>query len=445
MVCKARGDFILSEVQMQIEANILTQAIASQRAWAVDALSMLTSHGSVLCHEEQAQEAAAKLFEQAGLETQMQPIDLDRISKLPGFSPVDWDYSGRQNVIGYHRTSTNEGRTLVFNGHIDVVPPSPTELWTTPPFDPCVFRNEHGEWMRGRGAGDMKGGSVCYLWALMALREMGLEPASQVICQSVLEEECTGNGALAACEAGHLGDACIIPEPFNQTILRRQVGVMWFDVEIVGKTTHVLGAGRGVNAIEKAWVVIQALRAFEEEVNEPINIPESYNEIDHPINLNTGVIHGGDWASTVAGFSKTRFRFGLFPGQKCEELRVRIEKVIADAAAKDEWLKDFPPRISYTGFQAEGYEFNPASDFGQTLAAAHAKHSAGQPPKELTATCTTDARFFELYYGVPCTCYGPLAHNIHGVDEVVSIDSMERVAAVMAQFIADWCGVKKRG
>src|SRR5690606_23553263 len=119
---------------------------------------------------------------------------------------------------------TNEGRTLVFNGHIDVVSPEPVKLWSDEPFRPVMTRDDDGEWMYGRGAGDMKGGSMCYMWALAALRDLGFGPASQVICQSVIEEECTGNGALAACAAGHLGDACIIPEPFNQTVLARQVG-----------------------------------------------------------------------------------------------------------------------------------------------------------------------------------------------------------------------------
>src|SRR5690606_10263631 len=148
---------------------------------------------------------------------------------------------------------------------------------------------------------DMKGGSMCFIWALAAMRDLGIEPASRVVCQSVLEEECTGNGALAACDGGFLGDACLIPEPFNQTILRRQVGVVWFQIRVLGLTTHVLGAGRGVNAIEKSWTFIRALRALEEETNAPDRIPPGYQGIEHPINLNVGVITGGDWASTVAG------------------------------------------------------------------------------------------------------------------------------------------------
>ena len=146
-----------------------------------------------------------------------------------------------------HDPGQNARRTLAFNGHIDVVSPEPVSLWSSPPFEPrIVTAEDDGEdWMVGRGAGDMKGGTVCYLWALAALRDMGLEPASKVILQSPVEEECTGNGALAILDRGWVADACIIPEPFNETLLARQVGVMWFQVRILGRTTHVLGAGRG--------------------------------------------------------------------------------------------------------------------------------------------------------------------------------------------------------
>jgi len=59
------------------------------------------------------------------------------------------------------------------------------------------------------------------------------------------------------------------------------------------------------------------------------------------------------------------------------------------------------------------------------------------------STATTDARFFHLYGGIPATCYGPLHGNGHGIDEWVSIESMQEVTAVLALFIARWCGLKR--
>ena len=67
-----------------------------------------------------------------------------------------------------------------------------------------------------------------------ALQKLGYVPASTVYLQSVIEEECTGNGALACCAKGYRADACIIPEPFAGSILSAQLGVMWFRVKVRG-------------------------------------------------------------------------------------------------------------------------------------------------------------------------------------------------------------------
>ena len=338
----------------------IQQAVASQRDWAVDILGNWVRHGSVLGSEGSAQEYIAGVYESLGLETRLVRIDADRIRHLPGFSPVDWSYEGRPNVVGIHDPGQKSGRTLVFNGHVDVVSPEPSELWTSPPFEARIVAHEQdGEtWMYGRGAADMKGGSVCYLWALASLRELGLEPASRLTCQSSIEEECTGNGTLALLADGYTGDACIIPEPFGETYMRCQVGVVWFEVRVLGKTTHVQGTQQGVNAIDKSWAIIGGLSGLEDELNRPERIPDLYAEVEHPVNLNVGIIRGGDWASTVPGSCVTRFRIGLFPGEDLADVKQKIEETLATAAAADPWLKEFPPTVRYIGFQAEGCEFD---------------------------------------------------------------------------------------
>jgi len=387
----------------------------------------------------------AGLLDAMGYTVKVEPIVLERIRDLPGFSPVDWRLDGKVNVVGIHDPGPAAGRSLALNGHIDVVSPEPVDAWTTPPYEPRVVADEQdGEtWMYGRGAGDMKGGTVAGLWALAALQDMGLEPASRVLLQSPVEEECTGNGTLALLERGYLADACIIPEPFAETLLVRQVGVMWFEVRIVGRTTHVLGAGRGINAIEKSWLIIRALRELEEELNRPEAIPAGYADVEHPLNLNVGIIRGGDWASTVAGECTTRFRIGLLPGQDLAALRAAIEQRVAQAAADDPWLREYPPTVRYVGFQAEGCEFDPDSDLGRTLVEQHRAWRDAEPDR-LACTATTDIRFFNLYQGIPATCYGPRAERIHGPDEKVSLESVQRVAEVLASVVTDWCGIRKR-
>ena len=407
-------------------------------------LSDWVRHGSVLGEEASAQEFIAGVYDSLGLETRMVPVDIDQIKGLPGFSPVDWGYEGRQNVVGIHAPGSDAGRSLVFNGHVDVVSPEPTELWASPPFEPRIVENEQGgeTWIYGRGAADMKGGSVCTLWVLAALQDIGVEPASRVVWQSPIEEECSGNGTLALLAEGYTADACVIPEPFGETYMRGQAGVIWFQTRVLGKTAHVLGTEKGVNAIEKSWVIIQALRDLEVERNLPDRIPELYEGVEHPVNLNVGIIRGGDWASTVAGDCFTRFRMGVLPGERVPDVLTEIETCV-EVAAADPWLKDFPPRVEYVGFQAEGCSFDPESELGRDLMKAH-KDWRGETPEGALLKATTDARYFNLYYDTPATCYGPKSENIHGIDEKVSIDSMQRVAEVLASLTIDWCGIRMR-
>jgi acetylornithine deacetylase len=422
----------------------IAKAVQTRRDWAVDALSTFVRQPTTLGNEEAGQRIAAKLFDELGLEVQVEKINLAEIADKPGFSPVDWQLDGKHNVVGTHSVAQATGKSLIFNGHVDVVSPEPVRLWTSPPYEPrLVTDEEDGEtWLYGRGAGDMKGGSISYLWALHALRELGAVPASNVTCQSVVEEECTGNGALALLEQGYRADAAIIPEPFNETLLTAQVGVLWFRVRVVGATTHVLGAGSGVNAIEKSWPIINALRDLEKETNHESNIPDLYKGIEHPINLNVGTINGGDWQSTVAGECVTGFRFGAFPGESLDGVKRAIKQCVKKAAEADPWLRDNPPQIEWVGFQAEGCVFDADSDMGKTLRSAH-REWRGREPEQLRCTATTDVRFFNLYYNIPATCYGPKARSIHGVDEKVSIDSMQRVTEVLCSFVQDWCKLRK--
>ena len=92
----------------------------------------------------------------------------------------------------------NPGRSpsLLLNGHVDVVP-AEAELWSSDPFTPVRADG----WLTGRGAGDMKGGFAMGLLAVAALREVMPDALTgELSFLSVIEEECTGNGTLAAGE-----------------------------------------------------------------------------------------------------------------------------------------------------------------------------------------------------------------------------------------------------
>ena len=405
-------------------------------------LGELTAQPSLRGQEQAAQGLMADAFADAGLAVDRWQIELDAIRNLPGFSPVIGDYADAQNVVGTHRPRSSKGRSLILNGHIDVVPTGPEAFWTNPPFAPCIKDG----WMYGRGAGDMKAGLAANLYALRALQHLGLQPAAPLHLQSVVEEECTGNGALACLERGFRADAVLIPEPFAETLVSAQVGVLWFQVRLAGLPTHVAYAGEGANAIEAALPIFAALHRLEARWNAPERRSPDFAHHDHALNLNIGRIEGGDWTSSVPAWCVFDVRMGVFPGQSLDEARAEIAAAVTEGAAEAAFLRQHPPEIVWHGFAAEGYALSQdrSATAGAATLALETAHAAvtGEALIRRPITATTDARFFGLYGATPALVYGPRAEAIHGFDERVELESMRRVTQATALFIADWCGLE---
>ena len=132
-------------------------------------------------------------------------ITEDDIKHHPGFSPIDVSYENAWNVVGSFRPQNESGRSLILNADVDVVPTGPADMWTAPPFEPTI----RDGWLFGRGSADMKGGLAANIFALDAIRVAGFAPQATVHIQSVVEEESTGNGTLAASARGYRADAVV--------------------------------------------------------------------------------------------------------------------------------------------------------------------------------------------------------------------------------------------
>ncbi len=389
--------------------------------------------------EHTAQDFLFDAMRGRGLAMDRWAIDVADIERHPGFSPVKVDYSNAINVVGTHRPQEDSGRSLILNGHVDVVPEGPYDMWSRNPFDPHI----EGDWLYGRGAGDMKAGLVANIFALDALHVLGMQPAARVHVQSVTEEECTGNGALSCLVRGYRADAAIIPEPEDDKLVRANVGVLWFRVHVRGMPVHVREAGAGANAIEACFPLVAALRALEAEWNDAKAGMPYFDAEEHPINFNVGKIVGGDWASSVPAWCTFDCRMAIYPGWNPAEKAREIETHLRAAAAKIPFLANNPPEVEWNGFFAEGYVLEEGSEAEQTLGRAHAT-AYGKSLESFVTPGYLDGRVFVLYDDCPCLVYGPYSENIHGFDERVSLSSIKRVTGSIALFIAEWCGLEKR-
>ena len=425
----------LEAADMAPEDTEIAEAIGAGAEWMTELLARLVDRDTTLGNEEAGQAVMREALLELGLDPVDVRMDPEALRAHPAASPFDWDVGDKSNVVAtWSPTHRNGGLSLILNGHIDVVSPEPRSQWERDPFTAHV----EADWLYGRGAADMKCGLAAILGAVKGLRELGLTPHAPVIVQSVVEEECTGNGALQTLLAGYRADAVIIAEPFGAAITTSQVGVLWFDVVIEGLPGHAAEAGNAVNAIEASLSMIGALRVLEAELNAAP--PPPYNAYPHPISLNVGQIHAGDWNSTVPGECVTGYRFATYPGMSLQELRSRVEQVVADAAAAQPAAFPRPPRVVYRGFAAEGYELAQDHLLVDALSASYARHM-GATPALVATTGTTDARVFGHVGGIPAVCFGPYAEAAHGVGERVYLPSVVQTAQVMGLFIRDWCGV----
>ena len=398
----------------------------------IDFSSRLIAEPSILGNEHSVLRVAETEFRHLGYNPKKIFIDPQELSKKPEFAPVPWDYDGRYNIVSVRPADGEGGKSALFNGHLDVVSPEPLNQWSRDPFTPHI---ENG-WLYGRGSGDMKSGVAAMTYAVKAIDKAGFGLDAPVTLETVIEEECSGNGALACRVQGIDADAVLIPEPFGPTILTAQVGVCWFKVSLAGIPSHVLSTQSGVNAIEKSFVLIAALRKLEVQLNSHSH--PAYVDIPHPINLNVGGISGGDWPSTVPADAEVKCRLAFFPGTSFTEIQSLIKQTIFAAADKDDWLSRNPPIVEFYGFRSEGHQVDADLPAFKLLSGCQ-QDLTGKAALQFISTCTTDLRSFIQFSKAQATCFGPVAENIHASDERVNLASVIHTAKIYALFLSRWC------
>jgi acetylornithine deacetylase len=379
-------------------------------------LADLVGVPSLLGEEEPAQRLVEARLGELGFEVESVVPDPARLAERPDSGIPLIPYEGRRSLVG--AIGEGGGGSLVLNGHVDVVSAEPVDRWTKEPFGAEIADGR----MYGRGACDMKGGVAAMLLGVEAALSAGPLP-TRLFYQSVIEEECGGNGALAAVLAGPQADAALIAEPTNGGMDVVAVGVIWARITLEADSRHASNADRGANPIEAAYPVIQALHGLEAELNADPE-PEVAG-LEQPYLLNVGALHAGDWASMTPGRATLDIRLGFPIRMEPAEAQERLAAAVGAA--------DPSAAVEFRGFRARGYSFDPDSPFVRLLGDCHEEVRGGRPRPD-PSRATTDLRFFEGQ----AVCYGPTGENLHGVDEWVDLESIADVATVIALLIRRW-------
>jgi acetylornithine deacetylase len=404
-------------------------AIDASAETAFAFLERLVGEPSTVGSERGAQDVVAAELARLGFAVTELAIPEETANSAPA-GVAQASYAGRPDVLG--RLHPGGSPALLLNGHVDVVP-AEAELWSSDPFTPL----RAGGWLTGRGAGDMKGGFALGLLAVAGLQQAMPEAlAGELSFLSVIEEECTGNGTFAACQAGVLADAVIVLEPTDLDVLLGGVGVLWIEIEIAGVPAHAESADRAQNPIRSIPAILRALARFEDELNGATRDP-GFAGIARPYNVNPGTVWAGDWASSVPGRARLGVRVGFPRAWSPDEAFCRVRDAVLEAGQEDPWLASTPPVIRPTGFRAEGHLLPARHWLADGMATAH-QAATGSPPERAPIGATTDARYYLNQFLTPALAYGPRARNIHAIGEAVELASIVTGAKALARFMASF-------
>jgi acetylornithine deacetylase len=416
-------------MDQSIDLRAVDGAIERHAETAFAFLERLVSAPSTVGQEQGALEVFAGELADLGFAIERLPVP-DEVTAHPAAGVRQLPYAGRYNVLA-RRDGDRIRPSLLLNGHIDVVPAESPQLWTTPPFQPA----RRDGWLHGRGAGDMKCGFAMGVLALRAVLDVAPERLTAPLgFLAAIEEECTGNGTIAAVAAGVTADAVVLLEPTNLDLLLGGVGILWLQVEVLGRAAHAEAAGRAVNAIEASLPVIAAMRALEVELNA---IGDARIEGERAFSVNIGRIDGGDWPSSVPSLARIDVRIGYPMGWTPEQAEARARAHIGRLTATDPWLARHPPTIRQIGFRARGYDLPASHPLARMMAAAH-RDAHGTEPGAVVLSSTTDARTYINDVGIPALCYGPRTDRIHAIDEGVELASIVAGARTLARFLIGW-------
>jgi acetylornithine deacetylase/succinyl-diaminopimelate desuccinylase family protein len=392
---------------------------------------------------------------EAGAEVVCQDVIEPRMKAL-GCSTERWEvYPGRPDVVGTLRGSGG-GRSLIINGHIDVVPAGDLANWTRDPFSAEIADGK----IWGRGTVDMKGGIAAMLSAVKAVQQCGITLEGDLFLESVVDEETGGPGTTQTVEHGYVADAAIVVEPTGLTINPVEGGLEWLRVVVRGvaghsgnryRTVHAGGQGVAVNAIEKMAKILAAVQDLERHWGNTKKHPQLPAGIT---TINPGVMIGGTGGgengmpnvltavSTFPDYCSLELSLKYLPSEKTADVRTEFEDYISRVAAVDPWLREHPPEIEWG---IRGVSFPPAETSPDHPLLAVLSHAAetvtGKPAVHQGITGVTDLAWL-AGAGIPGAIFGPGSlGNAHGDNEFIGIADLTQGVFALALAICEWCGV----
>jgi succinyl-diaminopimelate desuccinylase len=356
-----------------------------------------------------------------GAEGDVSALVAAELEKL-GYRDIEVDAVG--NVVGY----LGQGPArLMFNGHIDHVPPAGME----DPYDArIVDGSEYGESgpaIRGRGSCDMKANVAAGAYAAAFLDPAALDAGTYVFTADVQEETDSPVGVPALLERGVRAEYGLSGESTGLGVYLGHRGKVQYDIVVSGRSSHASTPDDGLNAVYRAVPFLQALEAF------PEGLPsdELYGRGTLTV---TGIEAEPNTEVAVVPSSCTiRIDRRYIPGETPDSCTAELEQLVADVAGR-------------TGIDAELRVVNVyplmAIDADHELVragVAAVSSVTGGEPRIGAWRFGVNATFMSAA-GIPCIGIGPGNEDYaHTKDEHVPIGELVQASHVYAALITRLC------
>jgi acetylornithine deacetylase len=416
-------------------AHKILSAVDEKRGDIIRFLQRLVSHPSVTGDEKPIQEFIAALLRGMGLSVDMWEPDHDELKRHPAYVAVERGYENRPNVVGTYK-GKGGGRSLLFNGHVDVIPAGSLDAWSVSPWEGKVSDGR----LYGRGASDMKSGLAAMTMALDAVLKAGLRPKGDLFLEYTVDEELSGNGTLACILRGYRADAGICCETSSLHVQPGCIGRIWFEIQIKGKPAGIQRRFEGVSAIEKGYLVAKAVSNLE-----AIRI----NELHHPLypdNLSSlpcmvTQFDSGTFPSAFPDTCTLKGSIASLPGEETTAVKEAFVEHIRLFSRTDPWLKDHPPNVRFVGYCGDSAEIPVDHPIVVTLTEKFTSVTGKSPP--ITGRQgAADIRYLIKYGNTPTVIFGPgPTEQMHATNEWVKVDDLIVATKTLALTIAEWCGV----
>ena len=395
----------------------------------IDFLQELIKYRSTAGNEKEIQDRICKQFRTIGLVVDQFDIPEDQLSIDPAFVRTGMNYSGRPINVAVLR-GTRHGRSLALNAHIDIAPVEDQESWVHPPFEGVIEGNK----IYGRGVVDDKAGVSVMLLVAEALIASGVEIAADVLFQTVIEDEISGNGSLACMRKGYTSDGAIVLDgTWPERAVVSHLGQQWVQLKIPGEAKAACNNSRASNPVQFVPPLLTVLRDLERELNRGV----SWFGIENPCYVSIGSLSAGIWAGSTPENISLNLQIGFCSPWTFSEVR----EIFQDNISNCDQLPD-NIEVQFLGLSTNPVDGDPENELCILLKRA-VRENFDKELEVVPVTGHADIRHFTNAKGqsVPVCLYGPGGGgNPHIANEYYHLDHMPVVAKNLVHAILNWWG-----